>query len=135
MPGNEATAAPPPAGSLARAVAFSTIAALIAMGIYLLFAGPLAFSAGLVIVAIFAGRVIGQTAKVGAGSALTSDQRIVVALVITIAWFVVTNVAVWLYAQSEGGVLPIVDYLLETFGPVVPLGGVAAVLAAWWSAR
>src|SRR5262249_27684465 len=104
-----------PTGSIARSAAFAATAAVIAMIVYVVFAGPLAFSAGLVIIAIFAGRVIGQTAKVGAGTALTSDQRVVIALVVTIAWFVVTQIAVWLFARSEGGVLAPVDYLLETF--------------------
>ena len=31
--------------------------------------------------------------------------------------------------------LPLVDYLLQVYGPVVPLTLIAAVLAAWWSAR
>jgi len=60
---------------------------------------------------------------------------VVVALVVTIAWFIVTQLAVWLYARSEGGVLAPLDYLLEVFGPVVPLTAIASILAAWWSAR
>jgi hypothetical protein len=98
-------------------------------------AGPFAFSAGLVIIAIFAGRIIGQSAKAGGGRVITSDQSVVVALVVTLAWFVVAQFAVWIYARNEGGVLPIVEYLLDAFGPVVPLVAIASVLAAWWSAR
>ena len=103
-------------------------AAVIAVLIYVALAGPFAFSAGLVIIGIFAGRVIGLSAKVGGGRAITSDQAVVVALLVTIAWFVVAQVATWLYARNEGGVLPIVDYLLQTFGPVVPLVAIASIL-------
>ena len=124
-----------PGGSLARAVAFALPAALISLFAYVAFAGPLAFSAGLVVVAIFAGRIIGLSARAGGGGAIPSDQSVTLALAITVGWFVLAQVGTWLFAQSEGGVLPIVDYLGQTFGPVVPLGLIASVLAAWWSAR
>ena len=122
-------------GSVARSAAWTAPAAIVALIVYWVFAGPLAFSAGLVVVGIFAGRMIGLTAKAGGGTAVTSDQRVVVALVTTVGWFVAAQVATWIYARNEGGVLPILDYLLQTFGPVVPLVAIAAVLAAWWSAR
>jgi len=49
----------PEGGSIARSAAFAAVAAVIAMLVYVFLAGPLSFSPGLVIVAIFAGRVIG----------------------------------------------------------------------------
>jgi hypothetical protein len=122
-------------GSIARAAAWATPAAVIALIVYDAFSGPLAFSAGLVIIGIFAGRVIGLSAKAGGGGAITSDQAVSVALVVTLAWFLVSQAATWLYARNEGGVLAPIDYLLQTFGPVVPLVAIASVLAAWWSAR
>ncbi len=122
-------------GSIARAAAFAAPAALIALMVYVALAGPFAFSAGLVIVAIFAGRIIGLSAKAGGGRAITSDQAVLVALVVTLAWFVLAQVTTWAYARSEGGVLPILDYVLDAFGPVVPLVAIASVLSAWWSAR
>ena len=45
------------------------------------------------------------------------------------------QVGLWLYAGSEGGVLSLVDYLGETFGPLVPLQVVIAPAAAWMAAR
>jgi hypothetical protein len=128
-------AAAEPTGSVERSIAFAIPAAVIGLAVYLGFAGPLAFSSGLVVVAIFAGRTIGLAARAGAGRTVPSDQRMRVAVAIALAWFVLAHVAVWLYARNEGGVLPILDYLLETFGLIVPLSGIAAVLAAWWSAR
>lgn len=118
-----------------RSAAWATPAAVIALIVYVAFAGPLAFSAGLVIVGIFAGRVIGLSAKAGGGGAVTSDQAVSTALVVTLAWFVASQAATWLYARNEGGVLGPLDYLLQTFGPVVPLVAIASVVAAWWSAR
>jgi hypothetical protein len=108
---------------------------VIALFAYVGLAGPLAFSSGLVIAAIFAGRIIGLSAKAGAGRATSNDQRILVALGVTLGWFAATQVVTWLYARGEGGVLPILDYLLQTFGPIVPLVAIASILAAWWSAR
>lgn len=122
-------------GSIARSAAWAAPAAVIALIVYVAFSGPLAFSAGLVIVGIFAGRVIGLSAKAGGGRAITSDQAVSVALVVTLAWFLAGQLATWIYARNEGGVLGPLDYLLQTFGPVVPLVAIASVLAAWWSAR
>ena len=124
-----------PTGSPARAVVSGTIAAAIAALVFLIFAGPLSFSAGLVVIAIFAGRLIGLVTKTAAGPAVSSDARVVVALLLTIGWFVVAQVAVWLYARAEGGNLDLLDYLGQTFGPLVPLQLIVAVLIAWWSAR
>ena len=47
---------------------------------------------------------------------MPSDTRVVVALLVTLAWFVVTQVGSWLFAQNEGGTLPLVDYLLRCTG-------------------
>ncbi len=122
-------------GSLVRAALFAIPAAVIALAVYVGLAGPLSFTAGLVVVAIFAGRMIGLSAKAGGGTAVTSDRAVVIALVITLAWFAGAQVSTWLFAQSEGGVLPPLDYLGQVFGPIVPLVAVSSVLAAWWSAR
>ncbi len=126
---------PPPNGSVVRAVTWSIPAAIVALAIHVGLAGPLAFSSSLVIVAIFAGRVIGLSARAGGGTMVTSNQSVAVALVVTGGWLAGAQVATWLYALNEGGVLPLFDYLAQTFGPIVPLAGLAAGLAAWWSAR
>ena len=102
---------------------------------FLIFAGPLSFSAGLVVIAIFAGRTDRPCHETAAGPAVSSDARVVVALLLTIGWFVVAQVAVWLYARAEGGNLDLLDYLGQTYGPLVPLQLIVAVLVAWWSAR
>ena len=45
------------------------------------------------------------------------------------------QVGLWLLARGEGGVLPLVDYLGETFGILVPLQLAIAGLVAWWRSR
>lgn len=124
-----------PTGSSLRAVASGTIAAVLAGAVFLVFAGPLSFSAGLVVIAVFAGRLIGLVVRTSAGPAISSDARTVVAMLLTIAWFVGAQVGVWLYARAEGGALGLFDYLGQTFGPLVPLQLFVAVGIAWWSAR
>ena len=135
-PGDAETEPPAPdRGSIGRSVAFAIGAALSALVVYAVLAGPFAFTAGLVVVGIFAGRVIGLSARAGGGVAITSDQSVLIAIVTTIGWFVLAQVSAWVFARSEGGVLPIIEFLLDVFGPVVPLVAIASVLAAWWSAR
>lgn len=118
-----------------RAVGSGIIAAVIALVVFLIFAGPLSFSAGLVVIAVFAGRLIGLVVRTAAGPAVSSDARIVIALLVTIGWFVAAQLGVWVYARSEGGALDLVDYLAQTFGPLVPIQLIVSVLVAWWSAR
>ncbi len=45
------------------------------------------------------------------------------------------QVGLWLYARTEGGVLPLIDYLGLTFGALVPLQLLLAAGVAWWRAR
>ncbi len=45
------------------------------------------------------------------------------------------QLGLWLFARSEGGVLPLVDYLGQTFGPLVPLQLLVAGAVAWWTSR
>jgi hypothetical protein len=46
----------------------------------------------------------------------------------------VAEFIVWRLALAEGGVLSLVDYEAQVFGPVAILQPVAAALAAWASA-
>ena len=48
---------------------------------------------------------------------------------------VLGQLGLWLYARSVGGVLGPLDYLGETFGPLVPLEFAAAALTSWLTAR
>jgi hypothetical protein len=59
----------------------------------------------------------------------------VVAVVLAAIAVLAGQVGLWLYAQTEGGVLTLPDYLGQTFGVLVPLQLVIAVALAWWTAR
>ena len=133
--GTAASAPKTPTGSLGRALLFAIPAAVVALAAYVAIAGPLAISEGLVIVAILAGGLIGRSTRAGAGTALDGRRRVRIALGLTLAWFVLAEVATWQFALSEGGVLPVFDYLAQAFGLIVPLVAVTSLVAAWWSAR
>ena len=45
------------------------------------------------------------------------------------------QLGIWQYARTEGGVLPLVDYLGEVFGLARAVQFVAAVVVAWLAAR
>ena len=124
-----------PGGSVSRALLFAIPAAVFSLAAYVGIAGPLAISEGLVVVAILAGSLIGRSTRAGAGTAVDSGRRVRIALGITLAWFVLAQAGTWQFALGEGGVLPILDYLSQTFGLIVPLVAIAALVAAWWSAR
>ena len=45
------------------------------------------------------------------------------------------QIGVWLLGRQEGGVLPIVEYLGEVFGVLVPLQVAIAAIGAWLGSR
>ena len=73
--------------------------------------------------------------KVGAGPTIPRSSRIWLAAGLALAAVVLGQVGLWLFARTEGGVLPLVDYLGETFGPLVPFRRWPRRCAAAWSAR
>jgi hypothetical protein len=127
-PSEPAPAAPHPALALAVAIGFGLAgAALIAA-----LAGLFAVDVGLLVVAVVVGRFVGLALR---GSGLGPAQRVALAVAIAVASVAGGAVATWLYARSEGGVLGLVDYLGQAFGPLVPLQALLATIVAWWSAR
>lgn len=101
----------------------------------MLFGGVLAVSAGLLIVAALTGRAVGLGVVIGAGSSLADTRRVALASALAIGAVALGQVGLWLYAQTEGGVLSLVDYLGQTFGILVPVQVALAGAVAWWSAR
>jgi hypothetical protein len=124
-----------PEGSTGRAVAYGLASGAFVALVLVGAAAFLAFSAGLIVIAYFMGRVVGSLVKVGAGTSISSTVRQSIAMLVSVFWIAVAQVLVWLVAQSEGGILSIGDYLYQTFGPLVPLEFLIATFAAWWSAR
>lgn len=111
-----------------------------ALGTLILYAlgALLSSSAGLVFVAGLAGATIGLLlARAAAPSGgeepvLTRRQATWAAVALTALAITVGAVGTWLHALTEGGALGLVDYLLETFGIVVPAElAIGAIAAAW----
>ncbi len=122
-------------GSITRAVGFGLVAAAFSGAIFFVFAGPLSFTAGLVVIAIALGRVVGLSVRGGAGTAIDTDARVGISLALTFVGLAAGLTATWLWALGQGGDLPIQEFLAQTYGLLVPLELVAAAGVAWYSAR
>jgi hypothetical protein len=92
-------------------------------------------SAGLLVVAALTALLVAEALRAGAGGTLTPRLRRILSLSTAIESVVVAQIGIWLVARSEGGALGLIDYLAQTFGPLVPLQFAIAALVAWWSAR
>jgi hypothetical protein len=134
--GTQADATAASGGSPTRAIAMGIVAAIIGVGIFLVLAIVYTFTAGLVVVAVFAGRFIGLFVRAGAGGSLGQPARTLVSIVIFLVALSLATLGAWLVAGLEGGVLPLGDYLEQTYGtPIVALEFMLGTLMAWWSAR
>jgi hypothetical protein len=123
------------AASPARGFAYALVAAVVgAIGMTVL-GGVLAISAGLLVVAAVTGWAIGVGLRTGGGPRLDPSDRVRIALILVTLAVAAAQVSLWLYARSEGGVLGPIDYLVETFGFLVPLELLAGWIAAWATAR
>jgi hypothetical protein len=121
--------------SPARGVTYGSAAAILGAVALALLGGALAVSAGLLVVAGALGYGVGVATVMGAAQTLARTRRPWIAATLAGLGAVLGQVGLWLYARAEGGVLAPVDYLGQTFGPLVPLEVVLAVTVAWWRAR
>jgi hypothetical protein len=128
-------AEPASPGSAPRAALYGAAAALGGVLLTVLLGGLLAFSAGLLVVWAAAGTVVGWATRIGGGSAFGSPLRPAMAVALALTGVGLGQVGLWWYAGTEGGVLPLVDYLGQTFGVLVPAQALLAVGFAWWAAR
>ncbi len=111
------------------------VAGIVGAAIIVARGGPLAVSAGLLVVAAVLGRSVALALTVGAAGAVQAPSRTWLAVLIAVAGVLLGQLGLWLFGRTEGGVLGLTDYLGQTFGLLVPLQvGIAAVVA-WWSAR
>jgi hypothetical protein len=122
-------------GSIGRALAYGAIAALIGALLTVILGGVVALSAGLLVVWATAGNVIGMVTRLGGGATVSGSSRALVAIGLALVGVALGQWGLWWYAGTEGGVLPLVDYLATTFGILVPLQALLAVGFAWWGAR
>src|SRR3954447_16241070 len=129
-------AAPPDRGSRTRALAWGAGAAIAGGLVLVALATALAVSVGLVVVAAAVGRVTGLAVRAGAGATYQRAGRSgSVAAALALAAVAVAQLVIWAHARSEGGALGVIDYLAETYGPLVPLQLLAAAIVSWWSGR
>jgi hypothetical protein len=124
-----------PGATAARGVAFGAIAATAGAGLVVLLGGAMAISAGLLVTAAAIGYGVALAVLAGSGDTLSSPARSWIAAVLAGLGLLVGQLGLWLFARTEGGVLPLVDYLAETFGVLVPLELLLAAGVAWWRAR
>jgi hypothetical protein len=129
-------AAPTDAGaSMVRGIVLAVVAAIVGAVVLVVLGGILAVSAGLVVIAAATGWLVGAGLRFGAGDLVAPRRRIVIAVALAVAAVVVAQLGLWQYGLTEGGVLPLVDYLSEVYGPLVPLEIAAAAALAWLAAR
>jgi hypothetical protein len=124
-----------PAASVARGVAVATVIAIVGAVTIVLLGGVLTITDGLVVVAGFTGGGVGIGLRWGAGARLHRPRRVVIALILTVAAVGLGQLGVWQYARTEGGVLPLLDYLGQVYGPLVLLEFATAAVLAWLAAR
>ncbi len=122
-------------GSPARGIAFGAVATIAGSAVIVALVAALTISAGLLVVAVAIGYAVGLATVAGAGATLSSSRRRAIAAVLAGLGVLLGQVGLWLFARTEGGVLPLIDYLGLTFGALVPLELLLAVGVAWWRAR
>ena len=137
--GGPGAAAPPavsPDGaSPTRGVAFGAVAAILGAALIVVLGGAMAISAGLLVAAAAGGYAVGLATAAGAGATMSRTRRTAIAAALAVLGVAGGQVGLWLFARTEGGVLPLIDYLGQTFGPLVPLELLLAGGVAWWRAR
>jgi len=123
-------------GPLTRALlaAFVGTLVLYALGALLSSSAGLVFVAGLTGAAV--GLLLARAAAPGGGEAPALSRLGVTraAIALSLLAVVVAATGTWLHALAEGGALGPIDYLLETFGIIVPAELVIAAIAAAWGA-
>jgi hypothetical protein len=129
-------AVPVDAGSPIRAIAMGAVGAAIGGVVFLVLAIGFAFTAGLLVVALFIGRFVGLFVRAGAGQSLSSPARVVLAVVTFLVAMAAAIVTTWLWSHAEGGDLSLSEYLDQVYGPpLIALEFMVGTLMAWWSAR
>ena len=97
--------------------------------------GLLRITAGLLVVAAVVGWAVAVAVAYGAGATVPGRTRAAISVLTALVSVGLGQVGLWLLARGEGGVLPLIDYLGEVFGILVPLQLAIAGLVAWWRSR
>jgi hypothetical protein len=131
----DAAPRPDPSASVARGVAIATAIALVGAAAVVVLGGVATVTTGLIVVAGTIGFGVAVALQLGAGGRLARGRRIMLAVALTLFSVGLGQVGIWQYALTEGGVLPLVDYLGEVFGPLVIVEFVVGGVVAWVAAR
>jgi hypothetical protein len=90
---------------------------------------------GLLAVAAVIGWATAWALRFGGGTTIDDRRRAALALGLAVAGIALGQLGLWLYGRTEGGVLPLIDYLGEVFGPLVVIEALIAGAIAWVVAR
>jgi hypothetical protein len=131
-----------PAGGIRGPLVRALAAAVLGAALLVIVGAVLASTFGLLFVGGATGAAIGLLLSRAAvpreesGGAAPATRVTIrwVAVGLAVAAVIAADVVTWRYAQAEGGVLGLADYLLTTFGPFVPAVPIAAAIGAAWGA-
>jgi hypothetical protein len=123
-----------PVGSPGAGLAYGGLAAGALTLVLFVAATAFAFSASLIVIALFGGRIVGLSVLTGMRGPRPQTTRSAIAILFTLVALTVALVATWAAARLTGGVLDLPTYLFDTLGAVVPLSYLLGALGAWWGA-
>ena len=118
-----------------RGLAIAAAVELVGAVVITVLGGVLTLTGGLLAVAAILGWATAFALRFGAGTTIDARRRALLALGLALAGVALGQLGLWLYGRTEGGVLPLLDYLGEVFGPLVPIQAVIAGAVAWVTAR
>jgi hypothetical protein len=124
-----------PAASVARGLVLALVVALLGALAIIVLGAIATVTTGLIIVAGAVGFGVGVALRFGAGGRFARGRRVAISVALTVAAIALGQVGIWQYAQAEGGVLTLVDYLAQVFGPLVVVEFVVGAVVAWLAAR
>ena len=124
-----------PVGVGVRGVAIALVVALLGALAIIVLGAIATVTTGLIVVAGAIGFGVALALQVGAREHLSRGRRVGLAVGLTVAAIALAQVGIWQYARAEGGVLPLIDYLAEVFGPLVIAEFVVGAVVAWVAAR
>jgi formate/nitrite transporter FocA (FNT family) len=121
--------------SLARGLALAVIVSLVGALALVMLGAIATVTTGLIVVAGAIGFGVALALQLGARGHLPSGHRVLLAVALTLGAIGLGQLGIWQYARAEGGVLPVIDYLAEVFGPLVIVEFVVGGVVAWAVAR
>jgi hypothetical protein len=123
--------------SVARGLGYAAIVVVLGALAITVLGGIVTLTGGLLALAAIIGWATAWALRTGGGATIAASRRtwLAIALALALGSIVLGQIGLWLYGLTEGGVLPLVDYLGEVFGPLVPAQAFIAAVVAWVAAR